>query len=74
MDYIFECQKSAFVLENNKCICLGNGIAYHLTASTYSSINFRAMHVSRIYTKVCKELRKFYLYCRVNDFSKSVNF
>ena len=28
MDYFFRYQKSAFNLENNKCICLGNFFVY----------------------------------------------
>ena len=33
MVYFFRCQKSAFNLENNKCICQGNFFVYHVTGS-----------------------------------------
>ena len=40
MDYFSRCQKSAFNLKNNKCICQGNFFVYHITGSSYSRINF----------------------------------
>ena len=59
MDYFFRCQKSAFNLENSKCICQINFFVYHVTGSTYSTIIFQAKYISRIYTKLLKELGKF---------------
>ena len=35
---------------------------YHVTESTYFGISFRAMYISRMYTKLRKELEKFNFY------------
>ena len=48
----FRCQKSTCNLENNECISQGNIFVYHVTGSTYSRIIFRALYVSRMYTKL----------------------
>ena len=50
-----------------------NFFVYHVTGSTYSRIVFGAMCVSRIYTKLWKELKKS-ICIRVYNFAKSVNF
>ena len=62
MDYFFRCQKSSFNVENNKCLCQRNSFLYRVTGSTCSRVIFRAVFISRIYTKLWKELEKFNLY------------
>ena len=62
MDYFFGCQKSTFGLENEQMLMSRIFFAYHVTETIYSNFLSRAMYISRIYTKLWKDLEKFSLY------------
>ena len=62
MDYFFGCQKSTFDLENEQMLMSRIFFAYHVTETIYSNFLSRAMYISRIYTKLWKDLEKFSLY------------
>ena len=62
MGYFFRGEKSTFNLKNNICICQRSFSVYHVTGSTYFRIIFRAMCISRTYTKLSKGFEKINFY------------
>ena len=72
MDYFFRYQKTTFSLEINACV----KETFYLPRNWIHLLQnfFPGMHISRMYAKPWKELEKFSLFNRVNNFFKYVNF
>ena len=74
IDFFLGVRKVAtFNLENNKCICQGNFLVYHVTGSTYSRVNFWKYIYRKIYKEYLIDISQEHIYKTLNGIGKFVS-